>query len=236
MQALQADRFPLPTSAAKAEGWGIGASLALHALLALAVLVSPIGPALIRPLVPSISVELVPLPAVQPPTAEATMPELLAAPPETGGDAATPAQPAVPDAAPAGYIRSTARLSAAALADPRSAKAREALAGLAGAERIAQLCNLEAKEQIAAWNAAYRPDFIVSFARSTEVLTDSTLRAGGAAVHSGSAWYDLRYNCQLSQSHDEVVAFEFQMGSTISLREQEELGLPGEIEEDDDDD
>ena len=115
-------------------------------------------------------------------------------------------------------------------ADPRSRKPVLALATTAGAERIVQLCNIEAMAQIAEWDRDmdpdFDPDFVVATARSTERLEGNRLGPEGAAVHSGETWYDLKFKCELSTSAETVAAFEFDLGAAIPLLEVERLGLP----------
>lgn len=236
LHVAPADRSARPQWAGGQAVPGFGASLALHGLLLIAVLVSPVGPSLhLPPQPPAISVEIVPAPAAVPDTSGVEDPAVLAVPPAAGDIGTARPDTPVPPAATDGYVKPATMLSAAAMADPRSAKARRALATFSAGERPVQICNLEAMQQIAAWNAGLRPDFVVAFARSTEVLMGDMLRAGGAAVHSGDAWYDLSYNCELSRGHDTVLAFEFRLGAAIPVREQDRLGLPPEIEADDDD-
>lgn len=211
-------------------GWGFGASLTLHALFFAAVLLSPIGPDFTPPET-TVAIELVPA-VPEAPEAQPRVPEPVLAVPRDAPVA--PSRDAAP-AAPTGYVRATTLMSAAALADPRSAKARQAMRTLADRERIVQLCNIEAMQQIGSWDKKMDPDFVIAYARSNERLTGNTIAARGAVVHSGDDWFDLRFNCELAPAHDSVAAFEFQLGKPVPLAEQEELGLPTEIDDDDDD-
>jgi hypothetical protein len=129
-------------------------------------------------------------------------------------------------------IRATRMLSSKTLADPRSRKALADLATFAESERMVQLCNLEAMDQLAAWRKSLRPDNLVAYARSGETIAGDTIRAEGAAFHSGSQWYDLTFECQVAPSHDRVVAFAFQPGKPVPQKDWDELGLPSGAEED----
>ncbi|HTV68121.1 MAG TPA: DUF930 domain-containing protein [Rhizobiaceae bacterium] len=211
-------------------GWGFGASLAFHALLFIAILLSPVGPDFSPPEV-TVPIELVPVAPEVPEMAPQAPEPVLSAPRET------PAVPTI-DPAPAvtaGYVRATTLMSAAALADPRSARARREMRTLAERERIVQLCNIEAMQQIGSWDKKLDPDFVIAYARSSEQLTGNVIAANGAVVHSGDDWYDLRFNCELAPAHDSVAAFEFRLGKPVPLAEQEELSLPTEIDDGDDD-
>ncbi len=127
---------------------------------------------------------------------------------------------------PAGMVRATTMLSARSLADPRSRQAREDLATFADSERILQLCNLEAMEQIEEWDGRFRPDSLVAYARSEETISGNTIKADGAAFHSGDQWYELRFDCDVAPGHDKVVAFAFEVGKPVLRRDWASLSLP----------
>ena len=55
-------------------------------------------------------------------------------------------------------IQVTKILSGTVLEDPRSRQARLALRQLSDFDRREQLCNLEAMEQVEAWNDDYKPE------------------------------------------------------------------------------
>lgn len=200
-------------------GWGLSASIALHVLLLLAAFAAaPVGRLASTP-----EEESVPVDILSPQQfAAATRP----APPVLTAPAAPAKPPAEPLPEVQGMVRAATMLSAKALANPRAAKARAELASFAASERILQLCNLEAMEQIEAWNHDFRPDNLVAYARSNEKLAGNMIKAGGAAFHSDRGWYDLAFNCELSPAHDKVVAFEFKVGKPVPEKEWEELGLP----------
>ncbi|TWF49786.1 uncharacterized protein DUF930 [Neorhizobium alkalisoli] len=125
-------------------------------------------------------------------------------------------EPAIaPLAAPAGRIKATTLLSAKTLADPRSWQARASLQQLSGADRLEQICNLEAMEQVRAWNADYRPDAVVAYAMAESRLSGRTVDAPGAAIRSKKRWYAISYTCTTAATTEEVVSFEFEMGAEI---------------------
>ena len=117
-------------------------------------------------------------------------------------------------------------LSGKTLADPRSRQARRDLATFADSERVVQLCNLEAMDQVQAWRSEFHPDRLVAYARADAKLAGETIEADGAAFRSGGNWYDIRFECQLSPDHAQVVAFRFEVGSPVPRKEWDELGLP----------
>ena len=154
-------------------------------------------------------------------------PSLAAAPEAVPGT--PPAGPTPPVAAPAkpdDMIRPTRMLSAQALADPRSRATRRALATLAEEERIAQLCDLEAMEQIHAWQPSYQPDRLVDYARADTRMRGNSLIAGGGAFRSGLKWYEVSFSCELDGSLRQVVGFAFKVGEPIPRQDWTALALP----------
>lgn len=101
------------------------------------------------------------------------------------------------------------------LADPRSRAALLSLEQLSTDERIVQLCNVEAMEQVRRWNAAFRPDFLVAYAMADVSLTAQEIQANGGAFRSDRRWYNIKYKCQVAPANDDVVAFEFSVGDEI---------------------
>jgi hypothetical protein len=117
-------------------------------------------------------------------------------------------------------------LSKKTLADPRSGQARRELATFADSERVVQLCNLEAMDQIEAWRSDFRPDRLVAYARSDVKMSGETIVADGAAFRSQKSWYDIKFKCEVARDHAKVVAFEFQVGDPVPRKDWEELNLP----------
>ena len=88
-------------------------------------------------------------------------------------------------AVPPVMIQATRLLSASALADPRSREARAMLPTFNGTERMVQLCNLEAMEQVHAARPDLRPERIVAYALADLSIRGATIAADGAAFRSG---------------------------------------------------
>ncbi|MFD2143117.1 DUF930 domain-containing protein [Ancylobacter oerskovii] len=150
--------------------------------------------------------------------------------PEAAADATPSASPAVHPPAtaarPDDMIRPARMLSARLLADPRGRATRRALATLADEERVAQLCDLEAMEQIHAWQPAYQPDRLVDYARADTRQHGNSLVAGGGAFRSGRKWYEVSFSCDLDAGLREVVGFAFKVGEAIPRQEWTALNLP----------
>lgn len=196
--------------------WALAAAVLLHLLLALALALAPDEPALVPTEESGIAVKIVAPPA-PPDAAPSLPPPVLSTPPVP--------QPQAP-AAPPAMVAPTKMLSRKALADPRSRQARTSLATLDGSERMVQLCNLEALEQIHAWNAGFDPELVVPYAMRNETVSATTVTAGGAAFRSHDAWYGLSFECRLGGGGRQVVAFRFRVGDAIPPARWADLGLP----------
>ncbi|KQW29753.1 hypothetical protein ASE36_12105 [Rhizobium sp. Root274] len=121
-------------------------------------------------------------------------------------------------------------LSESVLDDRRSVGVRKALSELAPAERVEQLCNLEAMAQVAEWNGDLRPDRIIAYAMAVTHFNGTSFTAEGAALHSREDWYKLQFKCDLTPNRQKVVAFEFQVGEAIPREDWQEFSLPDEGE------
>jgi hypothetical protein len=130
---------------------------------------------------------------------------------------------------PSDMIRPTAMLSAAVLADPKSRRAREKLRTFDPTERTVQLCNVEALEQVRAWQPAFRPELVVPYAVAELAIAGDAIHADGAAFFSAGAWYAMRFDCSLSADHESVVSFAFQVGDAIPRNAWEAHNLPATI-------
>ncbi len=137
-------------------------------------------------------------------------------------EAATPP----PDARPT--IQAKQFFSAAILADPRSRQALEGLSQLAADERIVQLCNLEAMEQVHRWRVDFIPDLLVAYAMADILLAGRNLRADGAAFRSRGRWFNIKFGCAVAPDIESVVQFEFQIGDEIPESEWEAHFLPAD--------
>jgi hypothetical protein len=167
--------------------------------------------------------------ALRAPPRAAPLPQQVA--PQPAAEPIPGAAPSAPVAAtraapPDDMIRPSRMLSERALADPRSRAARRALATLAGEERIAQLCDLEAMEQIHAWQPGYQPDRLVDYARADTRLRDTVFTATGGAFRSHRTWYEVSFRCELDASLAKVVSFAFKVGEPIPREEWSALSLP----------
>lgn len=74
------------------------------------------------------------------------------------------------------------------LAAPRSEEALIALRQLGTDERITQLCNVEAMEQVHQWKGDFEPDLLVAYAMADTKLSGLMLEANGGALRSKPAF------------------------------------------------
>ena len=123
-------------------------------------------------------------------------------------------------------IRPTEMLSGKTLADPRSRQARADLANFASDERMVQLCNLEAMDQIRKWRADFRPEQVVPYATAEEKIAGTSIIADGAAFRSKRNWYGLKFKCELAPDGETVTGFAFLVGDPVERAKWDELGLP----------
>lgn len=186
--------------------WGTIASLAAHglllALLPLFALSRPIAP---PPPPQAVEVELL-TPADLAPAPPSPAPVLSAPEPATEpADAAPP-----PADAP---IAATRFFAGKILAEDRRIAA--ALPTLGPSERVVQLCNIEALEQIRAARPEFAPDTLVAYAFSDMNVAAGVLTAPGAAFRSRRRWWTLNLTCTVAPDYSAVTAFEFTLGTKV---------------------
>lgn len=234
---LDALLLPTPISARRGISLGTGASLALHLLLALIALwLSPLR-TMVAPPPEAVSVEIVtpdqfaalerpPAPTAAP-TEETTPPVANAAPASANTDTASEAPALARTQQPATH-RATRLYSTDMLKEPAMARIRRTLTQLADSERIVQLCNIEALEQIKRAETDYAPDALVAYAMSDPVTRGFTLTAPGAAFRSRRKWYGVSLICTAAPDYQGVTAFEFTLGDPIPEDQWEAHNLNSE--------
>ncbi|WP_244482880.1 DUF930 domain-containing protein [Mesorhizobium sp. Root102] len=208
----------------EASPWGISAAVALHALLAAMLALMPLPKPPKRLEEEGVSVDILTQQRFEASTRPPPMPAAPEMPAAVPPRAASPAV-SQPPAAPA-MIRPTEMLSAKTLADPGSRQARADFATFASDERMVQLCNLEAMDQIRRWRTDYQPERVVPYATAEEKIDGTMIAANGAAFRSRRNWYGLKFRCQLAGDGESVVGFEFLVGDLIPREKWDELGLP----------
>ncbi|CCV13552.1 DUF930 domain-containing protein [Mesorhizobium sp. STM 4661] len=178
--------------------WGISASVVLHMMLAAMLALMPVPKRPKRLREEPVSVEILTPEQLQAPGGAKPAPAAPVAP-VPSPVAAAPAHEAPSSAvAPPAMIRPTEMLSARTLADPRSRQARAELATFASDERMVQLCNLEAMDQIRKWRADFQPERVVPYGTSEEKISGTSITANGVAFRSRRNWYALKFTCELA--------------------------------------
>jgi hypothetical protein len=183
---------------------GLAVSAALHAalLVALTLLLAPVS--VRRPLpVQTVSVEM--LSPTQFAVLTSPDAEILAAPPALPQEN----RPTPPKAPPA--LRHATKI----LSDRVGANVRRDLTTLALDTRFAQICGVEAMEQIAESQQEFRPERAVAYATADVKVIGNLMIANGAAFLSGGRWYALRFRCETSRDRLKVTSFDFATGDAL---------------------
>lgn len=134
--------------------------------------------------------------------------------------------------APGARVTATEYFASAVLDDPRNRKTRQKLATLSSDERLIQLCNIEAMEQLKRWKAGFVPDHVVAYATADPSMNATSLEASGAAVHSVGKWYRLSFSCTSTTGLERVASFAFTLGRPIPQEEWEQDNLPEQVDGD----
>jgi hypothetical protein len=218
---------------------GLAGSIGLHvALLAALFLFTPLR-TFIMPEPPAITVDLIPISAFEPePQPAVTPPLAVQAPAKVAEPMAPPVASTQPTAAPGapsmdadGTFHATKLYAATMLREPNMAAVRRSLATLAASEKVMQLCNVEALEQIRLAAAQYAPDTMVSYAMADPVQTGLMLTAMGGAFRSRRLWYGVSFECVAAPGLDGVASFSFKLGEAIPEAEWEAHNLNAEDED-----
>lgn len=206
--------------------WPVAIAAGIHIVLlgAMAILIATPAP---LPTPPTVPVEFVTPQEFQ---ALAERSSRVAPSPE-----AVPLPPAPTPAANDGMTTATTLFAGSILADPANRRIREALPTLERSERIIQLCNLEAFEQLRLAAPDTAPDYVVTYAYGNPTVTGYTLDAPGAAYHEGTSWHHVRLSCTVGPDYAAVTDFRFEIGEVIPPSEWEDHFLMA-VEADDDDD
>ena len=204
----------------------LAASVLFHALVAFAIVQMWVAPPPVAPLEESIPVTMLTPDEVAALTAPAAPPAAPETPPPTPPQTAKLEPPAAkPPEAASSLMHAATILSGLALAEPRNRRAREALPKLNPTERMIQLCNIEALQQVARVRHDFTPEIVSAYAMKALAIGRDTVEAEGAALRSGDDWYALRYRCRLAPGHGSVVAFDFLASDRLPPERVEELGL-----------
>lgn len=218
----------MPAIARRLQSWNLTpppasllASLLLHAALLALIVAGQLTAAIELPSIRSVDVDLIsaaqfaaliapPKPAPVPP------PALVVPAPSSATNAQPPAVEAAQPTEPSnGPFRAENFYAGSLLAEPASAMLRAAMRTLADPERIVQLCDIEAMEQVRRARPDYDPDMVVPYAMADMLTSGAALVATGGAFRSRREWYEISFRCTPSASFEAVESFEFTLGDQI---------------------
>jgi hypothetical protein len=212
--AFMMDRVP-EAAAPRQLPWGVAGSMALHAgLVAALFLLTPLRDFIV-PDPPAISVDLIPIRPAEPAPAPVVPPQLAAPAP------AEKAEPGAPVLQSDGTFHATRLYTGQLLDTPAMATVRRGLTTFADSERVIQLCNIEALEQIRLAAPQYDPDTMVSYAMADPIQAGLMLTAMGGAFRSRRLWYNVSFQCVAAPALDGVTSFSFKLGEAIPESEWE---------------
>ncbi|WP_158409588.1 DUF930 domain-containing protein [Devosia psychrophila] len=148
--------------------------------------------------------------------------------PATPTAAATPMEPAAP-----AMLEATEFYASDLLRRPENAQVRETLPLLAPDERIVQLCNIEALEQIRIANAGRFPDSLDTSAFEETEISNGKLSAPLGAYRAARKWFYVTFECTPGPDLESVVEFTFDLGDEVprELWEEHEL-IPEDFDDD----
>ena len=211
--------------------WHFPASLLLHAAVLLAIIFIQPAPPPRQPPDQSVHVEIVTLPGQKQPDktavqASANLPEKIQPSPLTADkiiqaarnrpvNKIAPSPNAMPMPDPDALTVAKKLYSANLLADRHNKRAREAMKTLAVDERIIQLCDIEAMEQVKRAKPALKPDYVIAYAMVDLNLSPHEVEAEGGAFLSHRQWYGIRFRCDVSGDDRRITAFAFRIGQPI---------------------
>lgn len=163
---------------------------------------------------------------------ETTLPTAETAKPETRADGSVETaivneKPSSGRPNPASEMKKAKEIySADALSDPRI---RQALGKLPKDRRIAQMCMIEALEQIRRASPDTVPEgLFFDPPKDASPVSGQTLNATGAAYRSGQAWYDIDFQCTVNDEADAITAFNFVIGGAVAKGQWKARGLPND--------
>ena len=96
---------------------------------------------------------------------------------------------------------------------------------LSPGERLVQVCDFTAMQQIGAARNGLRPDRAVGDALAQTVVKQDSIEAKGAAFRSHGKWYALSYTCTATPDHMKVVSFDYKVGPAIPEDKWASYGL-----------
>jgi hypothetical protein len=116
----------------------------------------------------------------------------------------------------------------AGLAGAQARSTNDEMMLLDPSERIEQVCNTRAMSEIGKAGKGMKPDELVAYAYRDPVVKGWQIKAPGAAVRSGNAWYHLSYDCETVHEGLDVKSFSYKLGAVIPNSEWSSHYLVGQ--------
>jgi Domain of Unknown Function (DUF930) len=82
-------------------------------------------------------------------------------------------------------------------------------------ERLVQLCDFTAMQQIRKEHPDFRPDRVVADGDRDPVIDKDTVIAKGGAFRSRGKWYTLTFHCTAAPDEMKVKSFKYKIGAEI---------------------
>ncbi|MGE3229062.1 MAG: DUF930 domain-containing protein [Hyphomicrobium sp.] len=92
-------------------------------------------------------------------------------------------------------------------------------------ERAHQACVVKGLQVVRKDKRLSKADRIMPDTFGRAKLDGNTVLAKGAAVHVGTSWYSLSFECTVTEDQMKAVAFTYQLGDAIPPETWEEVGL-----------
>lgn len=126
-------------------------------------------------------------------------------------------------------IGTTIAIAAATLTTARaaglSAELQRVLKLLEPVDRLEQICDYTAMEQIRKDSRHFHPDRAVASAMKKPKIGPNTIDAKGGAFRSRGHWYAMSYSCLATPDHMQVTSFHLKVGQEIPEAQWAALGL-----------
>ncbi len=113
------------------------------------------------------------------------------------------------------------------LALPAAAESRfeASLKNIDPSERLEQICDYAAVENIGREKRLYRPERAMIDPLSPAQVSGDTMQGIGGAFRSRGKWYQFSFTCQASPDRLKILHFEYRVGEAIPEDKWDGLGL-----------
>ncbi|NVK33109.1 MAG: DUF930 domain-containing protein [Rhodobacteraceae bacterium] len=124
-----------------------------------------------------------------------------------------------------GFQHAKSFFAASAIRTQDDAETREQFENTQNQERVVQLCNAEAMEQVANWKNEIKPSLLMPYARKAIKWSGRKLEVRGGVLHGAPGWFRIWYNCTVTEDLKEISSFSFRLGNKLTQDEVEWFSL-----------